>query len=43
MMQEPLFDALERNMRKKIKKLTDDQFIEILENSVEFMKLNYDL
>ena len=27
---------LEKNMRKKVKALTDDQFIDIMEQSVEF-------
>ena len=43
LMNDALFDAIEKNMRKKIKSLTDDQFIEILEQSVEFQELNYDL
>lgn len=40
-MNNALFDAIEKNMRKKVKTLSDDQFIDIMENSLELMELNY--
>jgi hypothetical protein len=40
MMLAPLFEALDKNMRKKVKSLSDDQWIEILEMSLEVMHLN---
>lgn len=39
LMQEPLFEILETNMKKKIKTFTDDNFITILSASVEFENL----
>ena len=42
-MMQPLFDNLDRNMRKKVKQLGDDQFTEVLENSIEFLRMNEEL
>ena len=35
-----LFQILDKNVGKKIKQLTDDQWIEVFEQSVEFYTLN---
>jgi len=35
-----LFEVLQKNANKKVKQLTDDQFIEVFEQSVEFLTLN---
>lgn len=39
-MMKPLWEILDKNMRKKIAKLTDDQWIDILEVSQELYELN---
>ena len=36
----PLWEVLDRNMRKKAAKITDDQWVEVLEQSQEFYELN---
>lgn len=38
-----LMGILEKNMRKKIKVISDDQWVEIMENSKEIQKINDDL
>lgn len=38
-----LFAVLDKNMRKKVKTISDTQFVEIFEQSVELMQLNHDL
>ena len=43
LMSKVLLDVLDKNKRKKIKTISDEQFMEIFENSVELMKVNYDL
>jgi len=39
-MQRQLFMAIEQNMKKKVKSITEDQFIEIIEASHEFQTLS---
>ena len=43
MMMANLFESLEKNMRKKVKKFTHDQFIEAIEMSREMQQANADL
>jgi uncharacterized protein YaiL (DUF2058 family) len=43
MMIRPLFEAIDKNMKKKVKSLSDDQWIEVLECSLEMMHLNEEL
>ena len=38
-----LFDFIDRNQRKKLKQISDDQWVEVMENSLEFLQLNYEL
>ena len=40
MMSATLFQILDKNVGKKVKQLSDDQWIEVLEQSVEFYTLN---
>jgi len=39
-MLKPLFEILDKNMRKKVAKISDDQWIEVLEQSQEIYELN---
>ena len=43
LMHRVLFTVLDKNMRKKVKTISDTQFIEIFEQSVELMQLNHEL
>jgi hypothetical protein len=38
-----LMTVLEKNMRKKVKVISEDQWVEIMENTKEVMKINDDL
>ena len=42
-MAKALFENIDKNMRKKVKSFTDDQWIEVLEVSFEMQQLNTDL
>jgi len=39
-MLKPLWEVLDKNMRKKIVKISDDQWVEVLEKSQELYELN---
>ena len=43
LMTNALFEAMDKNMRKKVKVLSDEQFIEVFEASVEWMAYNQSL
>ena len=38
-----LIQSIEKNMKKKVKTLSDDQFIEVMESSQEMQQINFDL
>mmetsp|Transcript_16914 Transcript_16914/g.26031 ORF Transcript_16914/g.26031 Transcript_16914/m.26031 type:complete len:104 (-) Transcript_16914:722-1033(-) len=40
MMFKTLFETLDKNMKKKVRQISDDQFIEIMESSLEMAQLN---
>ena len=43
MMAGALFDFIDRNLRKNLKQITNDQWVDIMEMSLEFIQLNHEL
>lgn len=42
-MSKTLMSAIDKNMRKKVKIITDEQWIEIFESSLELMQINFEM